>query len=68
MAENKMEVVAQLFGKKLCEEFKFRIGGAVFVAKITESGLVVNDCQYHHWAPMLTDLLIGEAEIVEDEE
>jgi hypothetical protein len=63
--QNKMAAVAALFGKKLGEEFKMQMGDAVFIAKITEHGLVVNDCLYHHWAPMLTDLLMGEAVIID---
>lgn len=66
MSENKMEQVAAMFGKKLGEEFKMKMGDAIFMAKITEHGLVVNDCQYHHWAAMLTDLLTGQAVIVDD--
>jgi hypothetical protein len=65
MAENKMTEVAKLFGKQLGEEFKMKMGDAVFIAMITEYGMVVNDCQYHHWAPMLIDLLMGKAVIID---
>lgn len=48
MVKNRMEQVAAMFDKKLYEEFKMQVGDAVFVAKITDHGLVVNDCLYHH--------------------
>ena len=66
MNENKMEQIAVLFGKKLHEEFKMKLGDAIFITKFTEYGLIVNDCPYHHWARLLTDLLIGEAVIIND--
>lgn len=70
MAENKMEQVAQMFGKKLGEHFRVKnepYNDYVF----TEEGLyVVNTSNV--WVPTqeprtLHDLLTGEAEIVEDE-
>ena len=70
MAENKMEQVAELFGKKLGENFRVKnepYNDYVF----TEEGLyVVNTSNV--WVPTqeprtLHDLLTGKAEITKDE-
>jgi len=65
MAENKMEAVAKLFGKKLGEEFEMVWRDIVFVAKITEDGLEA-DCPCRHWDSFLVGLLTGEAVIVDE--
>lgn len=70
MAENKMAQVAQMFGKKLNEEFRASIEG-VFVcrAKFTVGGLMVDFEEgfgYQVNAKFEHDLLIGKAEILEE--
>lgn len=58
---NKMEAVAQLFGKKLGEEFKIKLfTGRVWIAKFTSNGLK------HCHNDYLKDLLTGEAVIIND--
>ena len=70
MAENKMEQVAAIFGKKLNEEFVVRLGNrrermAYFAGKglyvLGTTRFVISDTA-------LKELLTGQAEIVEDEE
>ena len=46
MAENKMEAVAQLFGKKLNEPFKVRYLGEIITMEFTEDGLISSDLIY----------------------
>ena len=70
MAENKMEQVAAMFGKKLWEEFTVVIWDVMQKCKFTDAGLKVKypDGDWHKSDNWLRCLLIGEAEIVEDEE
>lgn len=68
MAENKMEQVAALFGRKLGEEFKMKVfTGRVWIAKFTSKGLkhCHNDSEWLRANDYLNDLLTGEAEIVD---
>jgi len=67
MAENKMAQVAEMFGKKIGEEFKLTIK-----ARFNERGLEVlyNNFGYQDWildSDYLEDLLAGKTLIVEDE-
>ena len=73
MAENKMEQVAAMFGKKIGEEFKIKFvslpWNRIHTVKFTRAGL---EClnTYNEWEPVsccIPSLLIGTAEIVEDE-
>lgn len=70
MADNKMEQVAQMFGKKLDEEFWARIVRNKFEIKcrFTESGFqqTVVDGLWHDNNAFLSLLLTGLAEIVEE--
>ena len=73
MAENKMEAVAQLFGKKLGEEFTAKIKcwngrSGEIRAKFTPLGLKVKTI-YNAWElrnDCLPDLLTGEAAIINE--
>jgi hypothetical protein len=71
MAENKMEQVAEMFGKKLYEPFYLKDRKSVVLPYVfTESGMYFlnhgeKDINDHYG---LLKLLIGNAEIVEDEE
>jgi hypothetical protein len=82
MAENKMEQVAKLFGKKLGEEFSVLLQGeytinakvnSIWRMKFMHRGLYIyipnGGPDGGWWAfnrPVLSDLLTGKAEIVED--
>ena len=73
MAENKMEAVAKLFGKKLGERFKIKYGdiNKTFTDEyvFTPNGLRFRrgkNLIFPHNC-ILEDLLTGEAEIVEEE-
>ena len=70
MAENKMEQVAKMFGKRLDERFTFVYHGGTYDAKFTTAGLWVFydfiDFDVAYEALMLKDLLTGEAVIVDD--
>jgi len=70
MAENKMEAVAQLFGKKLNEEFKILTPkGRIRKVKFTaDRGLLYYDDFEHEWNKnfgFLNFLCEGKAEIIE---
>jgi len=68
-AENKMEQVAALFGKKLGESFCVSCCNARFLLKFTSDGLWVFDDSWGHWNGedgMLEALLRGEAVFVND--
>ena len=70
MAENKMAQVAQMFGKKLNEEFKINVADVcIYRAKFTVGGLAIDfeegygyleNPRFEH------DLLIGKAVIVNE--
>lgn len=70
MAENKMEQVAAIFGKKLNEPFYLKDHKGVVLSYVfTESGMYFlnhgeKDINDHY---RLLKLLVGNAEIVEDE-
>jgi hypothetical protein len=69
--QNKMEAVAQLFGKKLGERFTIAIRGARYGAIFTQAGLDLAGAENPFLdldVYLLEALLTGEAEIVEDEE
>ena len=66
MAENKMEQVAALFGKKLGEEFKLRYKGKIYRAYFHKSGLRVRALYHAFHDSVLIELLTGEAVIVDD--
>ena len=74
MAENKMEAVAQLFGKKLGEEFTIkRSFGFDFEGHFSERGFVFwgedatnNKCWYSDDGRLILELLTGKAVIVDD--
>ena len=72
MAENKMEQVAAMFGKRLGERFTVERHGERFDCAITRYGI---DCftvyenpyiEFNVSAFILYDLLTGEAVIVDD--
>ena len=68
MAENKMEQVAALFGKKLGEEFKVKwegTDGEMYHAIYHFSNLGIIKGRNDSNRGMLTALLTGQAEIVE---
>ena len=74
MAENKIEQVAQMFGKKLNEPFKIirETRGKrteALEAKFNESGLMTRPFVGTFWNNdiVLRQLMTGKAEIVEDE-
>lgn len=70
MAENKMEQVAALFGKKLDENFKAVIWDSIMECRFTNGGLEIklDNGLYRNNGNWLSCLLTGEAEIVEDEQ
>jgi hypothetical protein len=70
MAENKMAQVAQMFGKQLNEAFIARYDGILLDCRFTENGFEscpYGDEFYDDDADMMQFLILGEAEIVEDE-
>lgn len=69
MAENKMEEVAAMFGKELGEEFTILLANKMRrVAYFSEKGLYISGTwHFVVSATALKELLVGEAEIVEDE-
>lgn len=70
MAENKMTEVAKMFGKEMNEEFTARLKvGFEINCKFTNEGLKqeIVDGDWYDNDNFLRRLLIGEAEIVEDE-
>lgn len=67
--ENKMEALAQLFGKQLGEHFCVSCCNIMFLLKFTLDGLWVFDDSWGYWNGedgMLEALLRGEAVIVDD--
>jgi len=71
MAENKMETVAKLFGKKLDEEFKILTPkGRIRKVKFTaDRGLLYYDDFEHEWNKnfgFLNFLCEGKAEIIDE--
>ena len=67
--KNKMEQVAQLFGKKLNEPFKVRYLGEIITMEFTEDGLISSDLiykgaiiEFNKWHVLMT----GYAVIVDD--
>ena len=69
MAENKMEQVAALFGKKLGEEFEIKNEEDKFIVKFTEINFRVKYCEADCWRwdnDLLADLLTGKAVIVDE--
>lgn len=68
MAENKMEQVAAMFGKKLNEEFDVRYFGSISKARFTEYGFEEHFTTPGWWlnGELLHLLLTGQAVIVED--
>jgi hypothetical protein len=71
MAENKMAQVAQMFGKELGEEFYARLDGnkCEIKCRFTKNGLEqsIVDGLWNDNDRFFKLLLIGRAEIVEDE-
>lgn len=69
MAENKMAQVAELFGKKLNEDFKAVIWDSIMECRFTNGGLEIklDNGLYRNNGNWLSCLLTGEAKIVEDE-
>jgi hypothetical protein len=70
MAENKMEAVAQLFGKKLNERFTVRYDNCLFDCKFTDCGFTSYGAYENPYldcdAFILQDLLVGRAVIVDE--
>lgn len=65
MAENKMKAVAQLFGKKLGEEFTIKDDDYKAKAVFTEDGFYIPGSITVYDNDLLVRLLQGYAEIVE---
>ena len=73
MAENKMEAVAQLFGKKLGEEFAVEDKHkTVWHCKFTKRGLLYLDKSFFDWQEsgdyLLQSLVTGKAVIINGRE
>ncbi len=70
MAENKMEQVAKLFGKRLLgEEFVISVRQVKYVALFSYDGLEIYNTCYDCWQidyERLADLLTGKAVIIDD--
>ena len=67
MAENKMEAVAQLFGKRLGEEFTLRYGEVAVKAEFNFDGLYITTKNFHAiHANWLQHLLTGRAVVGDD--
>lgn len=69
MAENKMEAVAQLFGKELGERFTVNIRGTRYGARFLGRGFEVIGAENPYVdidAYVLFDLLAGYAEVDDD--
>lgn len=66
MAENKMEKIAKLFGKKLGEEFAIRYKDENYIAYFRNEGLRVRGLFCLTWDNALVALLTGQAVIVDD--
>ena len=70
MAENKMEQVAAMFGKKKNERFTVRYGTYLFDCKFTDCGFTSYGAYENPYldcdAFILQDLLVGRAVIVDD--
>ena len=70
MAENKMEQVAAMFGKKLGEEFRVQNSqGRGSAVMFCEEGVMTRPGLHHTWFNnkfLLNDLLTGEAVIVNE--
>lgn len=70
MAKNKMEAVAQLFGKKLYERFTVRYDNHLFDCLFGEHGFVTYGAYENPYLDfdtfILQDLLAGRAVIVND--
>jgi hypothetical protein len=70
MAENKMEQIAQLFGKKLGEEFRVvSDDGLDCICRFDENKILEVKDMHGRWTQnysVLSELLIGRDEIVED--
>ena len=72
MAENKMEQVAAMFGKKLGEEFWIQGFCGVYRVKFTEGGILYLDTDepnnYRWRLNHIDPLLTGNAEILSDDD
>jgi hypothetical protein len=66
MAENEMEQVAAMFGKKLGEEFKICYKNENYTAYFRNEGLRVRGLFCLMWDNALVALLTGRAVIVND--
>jgi hypothetical protein len=69
MAENKMEAVAAMFGKKLGEEFIIAVRQIKYVALFSYDGLEIFNTYCDCWMvdyENLGNLLTGEAVIIDD--
>lgn len=67
MAENKMEAVAQLFGKKLGEEFTLiDENREKYKAVINKNGLRVHGMYKGFWEHMFFKVIVGTAVIVDE--
>jgi len=71
MAENKMAQVAEMFGKRIGEEFRLKAVFGNKLVRFCEKGVEYYSVVMCRWKPserILIMLLTGEAEIVEDED
>ena len=68
MAENKMEAVAQLFGKKLFDKFHVKLGYDTFCARFSPYGFEIfgEHCMWNTDGQILNKLLIGQAVIIDE--
>lgn len=69
MAENKMEQIAKLFGKKLYERFTVRYDNCLFDCQFREHGFVTYGAYENPYLDfdtfILQDLLVGRAVIID---
>lgn len=63
---NNMQKVADIFGKKINEEFQLKFREQKYIASFTPFGLKVHGLYYEKWNDALVELLVGQAEIVSE--
>ena len=64
---NNMSKVAEIFGKKIDEEFQLKFREQKYTAFFTPFGLKVRGLYYASWNDALVELLVGQAEIVPED-
>lgn len=64
---NNMFKVAEIFGKKIDEEFQLKFREQKYTAFFTSFGLKVRGLCYDSWNDALVELLVGQAEIISED-